>query len=161
MQKHRSCAFAVLVIATLMISISSAATIKSAAVAGNASAPAQVTVPRIPVIVAEVSLTNETGLIPATTLVTPATDTLYRVSVYMVQDSANSGQCSSFSDCGFVISNLFWTDNGGPQFLQPFGINFASCDKVPTACQSLPDLYGARQWRNVSDVFDHWQLRRV
>jgi hypothetical protein len=70
-----------------------------------------------PRIVAQVALTNQTGSIPATTLVTPTKSALYRVSVYMVQVFPQNATCS---DCGDVYASFQWTDDGGTQLMGDF-----------------------------------------
>lgn len=73
--------------------------------------------PSFPIIVARVSLTNQTGSIPATTLLTPTTSALYRISVYMVQVFPQTSTCNSQSQCGIVVANFQWTDDGGTQVI--------------------------------------------
>jgi len=73
-----------------------------------------VSAPSYPKIVAKVALTNQTGSIPATTLVTPTANALYRISVYMVQVFPQNATCS---DCGDVYASFQWTDDGGTQLM--------------------------------------------
>jgi len=73
--------------------------------------------PSVPRIVAKVALTNQTGSIPATTLVTPTTSALYRISVYMVQVFPQTSTCNTQGECGVVVANFQWTDDGGTQVI--------------------------------------------
>jgi hypothetical protein len=68
--------------------------------------------PSYPRIVAKVALTNQTGSTPPTTILTPTANSLYRISVYMVQVFPQNATCS---DCGDVYASFQWTDDGGTQ----------------------------------------------
>lgn len=59
---------------------------------------------RYPLIVAKVSLTNQTAQIPWTTLVTPTATHLYRISVYMDGPRENDWSL-----------DVLWTDDNGQQ----------------------------------------------
>jgi hypothetical protein len=65
--------------------------------------PATVSAPRVPVIVAQLALTNQTGPIPQTTIFTPAQSGLYRVSSYIA--STTPGQDDAFT------ATLVYTDD--------------------------------------------------
>jgi hypothetical protein len=74
--------------------------------AGNASGNAYIGISTGPNVVAQVALTGQTQPIPQTTLLTPQTNGLYRVSVYMA---------SSSSSGSWPLLVLYWTDDVGPQ----------------------------------------------
>jgi hypothetical protein len=75
--------------------------------AGNNSTFAYVTLISSATIVAQINLVNETDTIQLTPILTPLTDSLYRVSVNML---SNGGPCNFPGD--FELS---WTDDGGPR----------------------------------------------
>jgi hypothetical protein len=62
-----------------------------------------------PRVVATVALTDQTAEIPTTTLFTPQSDGLYRISSYGVVTAPNSGPN------GLWEVQLNWTDDSGPQ----------------------------------------------
>jgi hypothetical protein len=76
--------------------------------------------PSFPRIVAKVALTNQTSTIPATTILTPTQNALYRISVYMVQVSTQANLCQP-GGCGTLIANFQWTDDGGTQVMNDGG----------------------------------------
>jgi len=81
--------------------------------AGIASTFSYVAISAAPNIVAQVSLTGQTGSIPATTLLTPQANGLYRVSWVVVVTTASS--------TGSVISGqLTLADDSGPAGCYPF-----------------------------------------
>jgi hypothetical protein len=112
--------------------------------------------PTFPKIVAKVALTNQTGSIPATTLVTPTASALYRISVYMVQVFPQTSTCGG--NCGQVMANFQWTDDGGTQVMgqgnsaiySPFNLQLlpASGDGNNSSCAQshggtcVPFLFG-------------------
>jgi len=65
-------------------------------------------------IVASVSLTDQTALIPETTLLTPTANALYRISFYMVQQLPQNPSCGN---CGDLEANFQWTDDGGTHLM--------------------------------------------
>ncbi len=74
--------------------------------AGNASATSYVAIPAAPNIVAQVALTGQTAPIPQTTLLTPQTNGLYRISAYIVTTTlATNGDP--------INLNLTYTDDSG------------------------------------------------
>jgi hypothetical protein len=79
--------------------------------------------PSLPKVVAKVALTNQTGSIPATTLLTPTKSALYRISVYLVQVFPTAPTCDPLPGmCAVVSANFQWTDDGGTQVMsQPAG----------------------------------------
>jgi hypothetical protein len=72
--------------------------------------------PSFPRIVAKVALTNQTSTIPATTILTPTQNALYRISVYMVQVYPQTPLCNE-GYCGTLAANFQWTDDGGMQMM--------------------------------------------
>jgi hypothetical protein len=75
-------------------------------------------VSQFPRVVAKVALTNQTGSIPSTTLLTPTTSALYRISVYMVQVFPQTSTCDNRQyGCGNLYANYQWTDDGGTQVM--------------------------------------------
>jgi hypothetical protein len=78
---------------------------------GSKSAPA--TTYSSPQIVAKGKFPNQTVAIPTTTILTPAKDGLYRLSVYVTMTTTgNPGSTWNY--------NLSWTDDAGPQSLPSF-----------------------------------------
>ena len=65
--------------------------------------PATVSAPKVPIIVAQLTLTNQTGPIPQTTIFTPTQSGVYRVSAYIA--STSPGQDDAFS------ATLVYTDD--------------------------------------------------
>jgi hypothetical protein len=65
--------------------------------------------PSSPVIVKKVILANQTAPIPTTTLFTPASNGLFRVSIYMTQVVPTQ------RNNGYWLYNLDWTDDAGPE----------------------------------------------
>jgi hypothetical protein len=63
-----------------------------------------------PTIVKKVILANQTAPIPTTTIFTPASNGLFRVSVYMTQVVP-----MQYNDAGTWLYNLNWTDDAGPE----------------------------------------------
>ena len=86
-----------------------AGTYRVVVTAGTVSSTVYVTLSNI---TAKVSLTNQAAAIPLTTLWTPASDGVYRVSIYMVQvpPFPPSGGC-----CGIVTLFFQWIDDAGTQ----------------------------------------------
>jgi len=76
---------------------------------GSRSADASPTTPIGPSIVAHAKLTNQTATIPATTILTPKTTGLYRLSIYQTLTTANPASQS----CWEIILN--WTDDAGAE----------------------------------------------
>jgi hypothetical protein len=58
-------------------------------------------------IIKKVVLSNQTAVIPTTTLITPGTTGLFRISAYMTQVATAQGGATSF--------NLGWADDAGQQ----------------------------------------------
>jgi hypothetical protein len=83
----------------------------------------------LPRIVAKAYLTinSADGTIPLTTILTPTTSSLYRITVYWNQTIAPAN-CSSGQDCGFLEMPIQWTDEGGAQnnYAVPSGKLFGS-----------------------------------
>lgn len=75
---------------------------------GGASATAYVTASDIPGIIAQLVLKGQTAPIPTTTLLTPQSDGLFRISSYGVITVPNSTQ-------GMWDVQLTWTDESGPE----------------------------------------------
>src|SRR5581483_672414 len=73
--------------------------------AGKTASLAYVTLSNV---VTKVSILNQSSAIPLTTLWTPASDGLYRVSIYMVQVPPFPGGSEAN---GFVTANFEWTDD--------------------------------------------------
>ena len=74
--------------------------------AGSASATSYVAIPAAPNIVAQVAVTGQTAPIPQTTLLTPQTNGLYRVSAFIVTTTvATNGDP--------INLNLTFTDDSG------------------------------------------------
>jgi hypothetical protein len=65
-----------------------------------------------PQIVAKAKLPHQTAAIPTTTILTPAQDGLYRMSVYATLTTTAQNATSNWN------YNLFWTDDAGPQSVQ-------------------------------------------
>jgi hypothetical protein len=76
--------------------------------AGSSSTTAYVTVPAAAAIVAQVSVTGQTAAIPTTTLFTPASNGLYRISSYGVVTVPNG-------TFGQWDVQLNWTDDSGSE----------------------------------------------
>jgi hypothetical protein len=62
-----------------------------------------------PVILKKLVLKNQTASIPTTTLFTPATGGLFRVSAYMTQTSPGTGS-------GQWLLQMNWTDDAGQEY---------------------------------------------
>lgn len=75
--------------------------------------------PTSPVIVQRVVLTNQTGPIPITTLITPQQDGLYRLSAYMSLTRGGGTNNGIFLD-------FAWTDGGGPKEIFPLQLTDTS-----------------------------------
>jgi len=73
--------------------------------------------PSLPKVVAKVALTNQTASIPATTVLTPTKNTLYRISVYMVQVFPKAPTCGGGYACAAAVAQFQWTDDGGTQVM--------------------------------------------
>jgi hypothetical protein len=76
-------------------------------VSGSRPADASPVTPIGPAIVAHAKLTSQTATIPTTTILTPKTTGLYRLSIYQTLTTANPTSQS----CWEVILN--WTDDAG------------------------------------------------
>ncbi len=79
---------------------------------GQTAAKEGNTTSQSPLIVAQVALTNQTQPIPLTTIFTPKSNGLFRISAYMNSPTA----CS----CLWVLV-FYWTDNAGLQVSDSFG----------------------------------------
>src|SRR5262245_57840838 len=69
--------------------------------------------PRIVASNAE-TVNSPTGMIPLTTIVTPDTSGLFRLTAYMVETVA-SPACDPSGNCGTLNMAVYWTDGGGQQ----------------------------------------------
>ncbi len=72
---------------------------------GPAPAPTGV---QVPVIVAQGSLVNQTASIPMTTILTPATSGLFRISVYGIPTATDGSYSTTFP------MDLYYSDDSGP-----------------------------------------------
>ena len=54
--------------------------------------PAATSAPKVPIIVAQLALTNQTGPIPQTTIFTPTQSGVYRISTYFESNSPGTGE---------------------------------------------------------------------
>jgi len=79
---------------------------------GQTAAKKGNTTPKSPRIVAQVALTNQTQPIPLTTIFTPKSDGLFRISAYMNSPTS----CS----CLWVLV-FYWTDDAQRQVSASFG----------------------------------------
>lgn len=86
--------------------------------------------PSSPVIVKRVILANQTAPIPTTTLFTPASSGLFRVSVYMTTPVPNSNS-------NLWVFNLGWTDAAGVENTNGNGLVQATSNNQP------PGAWGA------------------
>jgi len=86
--------------------------------AGTPSTTTYVAISAASNIVARVSLVGQTALVSPTTILTPTVDSLYRISVYLVQPFPVAASCSG-NACGFVQPLFQWTDDGGTQITIP------------------------------------------
>jgi hypothetical protein len=74
--------------------------------AGSTSAVSYVNISKNPKIVKQLALTHQTASIPATILLTPRADGLYRVSTYITSTFGNGS-------AGEADLYMFWTDDSG------------------------------------------------
>jgi hypothetical protein len=96
-----------------------------------------------PVILARVSLTNQTAVIPTTTIFTPAQSGVYRVSTYLAQ-TANLQ-----TGLGTWYLEFNWTDEAGAEQATPIFV----VDR-----QAAPQAYGSTQ---AGDLVNNFTFRAI
>ena len=86
-------------------------------------------------IIARVSLTGQTGAVPATTLFTPREDGLFRVSAYLVVTGTNNAQQGACFDLRWTDDSLTLSPSLGFSF-PPTPVGPGNCGKIGARAQA-------------------------